>query len=218
MTYRDDIVDATINGISLLSEYACALSEVSITPLIKKQYLVDIPGTDGTRDLTDWFGAPRFEARTLTVRAQCCKEGAADCAARLSNAFGGRTVSVRLSSDPGVYRTGSVTQVSATGPQLSDDVILTMVCDPYRYADNLTIHTVSASESAVTYVWSNAGTRPVVPEIVSESDTVIQLGTSRWALSKGTYRLPGLTIDGGSSITVQISGGALTASYREAIL
>lgn len=218
MTYQDEIVDVTIDGVSLLSEYVCMLSEVTITPLIKKQYLVDIPGTDGSRDLTDWFGVPRFEARTLTIRAQCCREGAVDCAARLANAFGGRTVAVRLTSDPGVYRTGIVTQVSATGPLLSDEVILTIVCDPCRYADAETVQAVPASETAVTYEWTNGGTRPVVPEIVSESDTVIALGLSKWALSKGTYRLPGLAIPGGSSITVKISGGPLTAKYREAIL
>lgn len=218
MTYQEGIVDVTINDVSLLSEYVCMLSVVTITPLIKKQYLVDIPGTDGARDLTDWFGSPRFEARTLTIRTQCCREGAADCAARLSNAFGGRTVAVRMTSDPGVYRTGIVTQVSATGPQMSDDVILTICCDPCRYADEETVQAAAASDTAVSYVWGNNGNRPVVPEIVSESDTVIAMGTSKWALTKGTYRLPGLAIPGGSSITVQVSGGPLIARYREAIL
>lgn len=218
MTYSDAPVDASLSGVSLLEKYACMLTAVTITPLIKKQYLLDIPGTDGSRDLTEWFGAPRFEARTVTIRAQCCREGAADCAMRLSNAYGGCSVTLRLTNDPGVYRTGIVTQVSATGPLMSDEVILTIVCDPCRYADDETIQTAPASDSAVTYVWANHGTRPVVPELVSESDTTIALGYSKWALSKGSYKLPGLAIPGGSSISVKISGGPLTATYREAYL
>lgn len=218
MIYADELVDVSIDGASLLTDYACTLSTVSITPLIKKQYLVDIPGTDGNRDLTEWFGAPRFEARTVTIRAQCCREGAADCAARLSNAFGGRTVAIRLSSDPGFYREGIVTQISATGPLMSDEISMMVACDPYRLTDAETVQEAPASETAVDYEWCNHGTRPVVPEIVSEPDTIIATGTSKWALSKGTYRLPGLAIAANSSISVQISGGPLTATYREAIL
>lgn len=218
MYCRDDIVDVSINDWSLLEDLACAITAITISPLIKKQYLLDIVGADGAKDLLSWFGAPHFESRTLTVRAQCCREGAAQCAARLSNLFAGQSVNIRLSNDCDVYRTGTVTQISATGPLLSDEVIITILCDPYRYNTDLTLYRISASPSATSHTWLNGGARNVAPEIVSESDTVLEVGDSRYTLTAGHYLLSEITIPGGSSITVQVIGGPITVSYREAIL
>lgn len=218
MNYSDVIVDVIINDMSLLSDFVCQINLVTISALVKKRYLVDIVGTDGNRDLTDWFGAPRFESRVLKIYAQCYVETATACANRLANLFAGKTVEVQLSFDSGVYRTGIVTQIAPTGPLMSDEVVITIDCNPYRYAVEQTVHTIPASADAVTYIWVNLGTQDVIPEIVSDSDTTIICGTAQYSLTKGTYILPGLAIPGNSSISVEITGGAITASYREAVL
>lgn len=217
MAYNDKVVDAVINGISLLNDAACQINLVTITPLTKKRYLVEVAGTDGNRDLSDWFGAPRFESRILKIHAQCFSAPATVCADSLANIFAGKTVQVKLSFDDTGYRVGTVTQIAATGPQMSDEVVITIDCDPYRYAAEKE-YNIPASSEAAAHIWTNTGTRDVIPEIVAEGDVTISCGTSKYSLTKGSYVLAGLAIAANSSITVEISGSAVTARYREAFL
>ena len=213
-----DIVDVLIDGESLVYDYLCVINAVTITPLIKKQYLVDVPGADGTKDLTAWFGVPRFESRTLKIYCQCAAEPAKDCADKLLRRWIGKTVNVELSFDDGYYRTGTVTQVMPAGPGLSDEIVITVFCEPCKYMHYEVIHRIPASAEATDYVWSNNGTLDVLPVLTAlEGEVTLLIGTAKFTLTSGTFMLPELVIAGDSSITVTVSGGALEARYREAV-
>lgn len=213
-----DIVDVTIGGESLVYDYLCVINAVTITPLVKKQYLVDVPGADGSKDLSSWFGAPRFESRTLKIYCQCAAEPATDCADKMVSRWVGRTLDVVLSFDDMFYRTGMVTQVMPAGAGPSDEIVITILCEPCRYLCYEVIHRIPTSAEVREYTWWNNGTLDVLPTLtVPEDDITLLMGTAKFTLTAGTFLLPELVIPGNSSITVTVSGGALEARYREAV-
>lgn len=213
-----DIADVVIERESLMNDYCCIVNKITITPLTKKQYLVDVPGADGSRDLAVWFGSPRFESRTLKIYVQSTIENARICADRLANKWTGKTVDIRLSFDEDFFRRGMVMQVSPTGTELSDEVVISILCDPCRYRNFERTYDIPASEIEVSYVWRNDGVLDVVPTLLVQDENVtLKFGVSNVTLSSGTHILPELAIPGESKITVTAAGGAFRAKYREAI-
>lgn len=210
-------IDVTINGKSLTSDYLCIISQVSITALRKKEYTVDLPCADGSRDLTAWFGAPRFEMQTLTIELISAAEGASAVADKMTANWLGQTVKVELSCDDQYYREGIVSKIVPSGAEVSGAIRLDIACQPCRYFATERTYAISAG-TAKDYTWVNAGAIDVVPELTaSESSVVIQRGTATYTLSPGKYLLAGLSIPANDQIDVTVSGGALAVRYREAI-
>lgn len=214
-----NVIDAVIDGVSLVYDCHCLINAIYISPLVKKQYLVDMAASDGTKDLSTWFGAPRFESRTLTIYAQCMEGTAADCADRFSNTLVGDVVSVELSLDPGLFRTGMFLQARPSSGDGSNVLQITILCDPYRYRMDEVIHEIPASDEAISYTWCNNGKQTVIPSVqVTGEAAVILCGTSRYNLTNGEFLLADLAIEGNSETTVEITGGPLEVRYREAVL
>lgn len=208
-------VDVVIGGVSMLHDLHCLVNAVTISPLTKKQYLIDIVGADGTKDLTEWFGNPRFESQTMMIYVESAAETSRECTDRLNNLWTGQSVQIALSFEPGFYRVGTVTQIA---PTESAEIVIVVYCEPCRYRDSETVYEMVASEAEIYHTWKNSGTLDVYPElIVADLDVTITRDAAKYVLTAGTYLLPELSIPGGSEITVGVSGGVLQARYREAV-
>lgn len=210
-------MDMLFNGKSALAYFGLDLQDCYITPPARKQYIIDIPGADGAIDLMQGMGPARYSPRTITATFSISAADARTAVDRILADLEGRTVPVVLPDDPTHYMTGTV-HMSGAGYRTGDSVQLVITCAPWRYAMAEVVHSIPASESDVTYTWENSGTREAVPEVTAEADVRIVFGAASMAISAGTYLLTALTIAGKGSITVSVSGGAMTVRYREAIL
>ena len=98
-------------------------------------------------------------------------------------------------------------------------VTVTAVCDPWRYAKDETVYTLTAAEAEKTAQLANEGRRTAVPLLAITGGTILlKYGAYSWALGDGTYQLPDLTLPQGGGTLTYSGTGTLRISYREAVL
>lgn len=211
-------MDITINGKSLTRDYLCIITQVTITPLAKKEYTVDLPCADGDLDLSAWFGSPRFAQQTLSIELISANSSAETTAQCMIEAWLGQSVQVCLTTDPEHYRIGTVQQIAPAGANTAGAIRIKISCRPCRYFMTERTYSVAASTAEKSLTMVNDGTMDVVPTLTASGKAVtIKHGDATYTLAVGEYLIAGLAIKGKSSIAVKISGGSLTVKYREAI-
>lgn len=209
-------MDMRFDGKSNL-DYGLDLQSYAITAAKRKQYLVDVPGGDGQLDLYKGMFPARYEPRTLTAVFRPVGNNVWQIVDDLVNALEGHYVNIVMPDKPNYYMTGSV-HIASAGCKPDEDITVTAVCMPWRYAAQEIVLQIQESDAEVQYTWYNNGTREAVPTVTVTGEALITAGTTSLALSAGTYQLTPLTIPGYGSITVSISGGPVEVRYREAVL
>lgn len=185
---------------------------------------LDVPGRDGALDLSAALtnGAPTYHSRTLTVKLECSEGTRLEREAAINtmtNWLDGWRQDIVLPDDPSHYITGRVSVAKEYNDNAHAAVTVTAVCDPWRYAKDETVYTLTAATTEKTQALSNEGRRTAVPLLTITGGTVLlKYGGFSWSLGDGTYQLPDLTLpQGGGSLTYS-GTGTLRISYREAVL
>ena len=132
---------------------------------------------------------------------------------------------IYLPDDPDHYMVGRVQMYPEYNDLAHCAVRVSAVCDPWLYAKDETVVTLTAQTADQTAYLFNYGRLAVAPTVVTTGEVNITYGTSSWALSAGEYVLPGLYLTPGQglgrpgvhSITYRGSG-TITLTYREAVL
>lgn len=189
-----------------------------------QEKFLDVPGRDGALDLSAALtgGAPTYHSRTLTVKLECSEGDRLTREAAINtmvNWLDGWRQDIVLPDDPGHYITGRVSVAKEYNDLAHAAVTVTAVCDPWRYAKDETIYTLTAESTEKVAFLSNDGRRTAVPLLTITGGTMLlKYGAYSWSLGAGTYQLPDLTLpQGGGSLTYS-GTGTLRISYREAVL
>lgn len=201
------------------------LCEWSLSAPVYEQHFIDVPGRrrgplDASDVLTD--GEPVYESRTLTARLET-SEGTRlereEVINTMVNLLDGWRMDIVLPDDDGHYITGRVHAARQYNDQAHASVIVTAVCEPWRYANDETVVTLTAASSSKTKKLTNNGRLSVVPLVVITGGPVsLTFGTSSWSLSAGTYALPGMRLQQGTASLTYSGSGTVKLTYREAVL
>lgn len=203
------------------------LTEWTLSPATHDTNRVRIPGRDGSLELaaalTD--GAPTYDSRTLTIRLESSEGTRLEREATINtmtNWLDGWTVDIVLPDDESHYITGRVSVAREYNDPAHAAVTVTAICDPWRYnTAETTVHLTATEEEQTAQIF-NQGRRTAVPliEITGEegSTTLLAFGTASWALSPGIYKLPDIVLTQGSHALTYSGAGAITLTYREAVL
>lgn len=204
-------------GRSSLLHYRLEMQYCYITTAKQKRHLINVPAADGDIDAMEGIGEPAYENRTVTALFKMLAD-AEETRTRIINDLEGKTIEIVLPNDLNHYMIGRV-HIAGAGSKISDELLVTVDCVPWRYDRNEVLIPVAASESEKQYVWWNRGRRLAVPEITVEcADVTITVDGEVKQLVQGTHLSSALAIPGFGSLTVTASGGAFTVRYREAIL
>lgn len=203
-----------------LNDWGLLLSTFEIGAAEPKTNYIDIPGGDGSIDLTEALtGEIAYDNRTITatftlnqprdewrpimdvVRAYCH----------------GRKFNIVAPNDDDHYYIGRVN----VGPLEIDGVIatfeMTIVCDPYKYKKDLTVHdfTIDASGTLITTLIN--ARRRVVPTVTVNNTTQMIKGSASVSLNAGTHKVTSIPlIVGDNAITFNaIEGTTIQISYQE---
>ena len=186
-----------------------------------KENKIDIPGADGTIDLTDFFGEPKYDDVThkfdfTTIEPQ------SDFLTQFStikNAIHGKKVRIILDDDPTFFYMGRCHVSSFTNEKGIGTVSVECVCGPYKYKIAKTIVTRTVSGTA-DITLTNSRKR-AVPEIQITTDTSLNImyqAVNIWDLGSGSYTLPDLELVEGAN-TVTVTGtGSITFTWQEGAL
>ncbi|MGM9669717.1 MAG: hypothetical protein ACI3VZ_08195 [Faecousia sp.] len=210
-------MEMSFNWKSTLSYYELDLVKCVFSTAKRKRNLVNVLGADGDLDYMQGLGEPTYESRTMQAEFRMLGNPE-DIIERLNTELEGMTIPIVLPDDPRSYVIGN-THILQAALKEGGTVVITASCKPWRLRILPVIHRVPASDTRVQYTWNNSGRRTAVPEItVHDADVTIESGSTKKILTAGTYLMPELAIPGKDSISVAITGGAMTAEYREANL
>ena len=184
-----------------------------------KRMEIDIEGADGSLDLTDFFGEPkysnlthRFDFATIVPQAQFLS-----LFSNVKNALHGKRKRIVLDDDPLFYYIGRPYISTFTNEKNIGFISIEVECEPYKYKLEKTVVT-KAVNGTQAIVLTNLRKR-AVPEVTITTDTSLRLeyqGSNVWDLGSGSYTLPELELVEGEN-TVTVTGtGTVTFTYQEA--
>lgn len=186
---------------------------------------IDVPGRikgplDASTVLTD--GAVVYDPRPLAATLESSEGKRLEREARISemiNRLHGRREKIILPDDPTHYVVGRVSVKRLYNDMAHGSVEVTATCEPWKYSTEETVATLAATTTTTTATLINQGVMPIVPMLtVTGGDVNLAFGAASWALSAGTYQLPDLCLTTGEHLVTYSGGGALTFTYREAVL
>lgn len=190
------------------------------SPAVKENY-IDLPGTDGAIDQTDFFGEPKydnvthkFEFSSMIPYGEFLSQYST-----IKNAIHGRKLRIILDDDPLFFWMGRCRVSPFTTSRLIGAVTVECECEPYKYRLEKTAVTRTIN-GAETITLTNARKR-AVPEVTIATESTMHLvfqGVNVWDLGSGVFTLPELELTEGEN-PVEVSGtGTITFTWQEGML
>ena len=183
-------------------------------PLPRTDY-VEIPGKDGSLDLSEAFGRILYTDRLIPITLYAVGAYDANVSAFV-NAVHGKRKQITFSKDPTYYYNGRVSVVSLTKQDGYCEIGLEITAEPYKLAQTET----SVSRSGNGTVTLKNGRMAVVPTITNTKEatiTFIYQGASVQAtLAAGTHTVPTLVLGENETKSVTVaSTGKTTFKFRK---
>lgn len=200
------------------------LSELELSaPEIKTNY-VDIPGANGSLDLSCAVsGEPVYYDRELSASFETSEGSRAErerAIMDMLNQLHGRRLHIVLPDDPDCYLDGRASVAREYNDMAHARVTVSATCNPYRLKQAETVVTAELTTQDAEIVLHN-GRMPVVPTIAVSAETLLTIGSGSYTLSAGQHTLLALRLTQGEQrILARVTDGTgtLTITYREGML
>ena len=181
---------------------------------------------DGSWDLSTALtdGIIKYKNRTFTATLECSEGDRLSRETKIRqmiNQLDGMVEDIELPDDEFHYITGRLRVVKEYNDTAHASVTVTATCDPWKYANNASIVTLSAKTAEQIAQLVNNGRRAIVPVLDVSGDGAsvrIIYGAEAVTISEGSYRWPALLLTPGSHKISYTGKGVLTITYREAVL
>lgn len=196
--------------------------KVEVQPAAPKLNLIEIPGADGSKDLSDQpAGRVVFSDRKITWTFALYPGYDWDAThSKVSGALNGARCRITLDTDPGYYYLGRVNVSKHKIDGLLRRITVEAACHPYKLKQQRT-EVTAALGAEYTAVDLPNGRMPVVPTIIVTADTTLKFGGNTYAVSAGTHKLLGIELqEGDNTLEAKVSDGtgAITVLYQEGAL
>ncbi len=187
-----------------------------------KTVLVEIPGANGSKDLTEALGVGvAFGDRTLKWTfalypgADWAQKRSAVC-----NAMNGKRMHITPDGEEGWYYDGRITVADHKSEKLLRQITVSAVCAPYRLKSTETAVSDENLGTEFTELSCAVGAMPLVPTIIVAQETVLQWGDYSAAIPAGESLIPALRMSGNQVIKAKVASGtgSITIKWREGSL
>lgn len=199
----------SFNGLNLI------LSRVDITPAVPKTNYVDIPGGDGSLDMTEAHGEVKFKDRTLTFTFTMRPDDPKtweEKQTQVSNALNGKRIDrIVLDNDSGYYWAGRCAVSQYASNKKVRQIVVTATVSPYKYEKEPSVQAVSATTTVQSVIITNEGRKTVVPSITVGDITYIRrVGSSDIIhLASGSHKNIDLFLkQGNNEFEIQAASGS----------
>lgn len=202
------------NDIHSYRDLNLVLSVVDIPPAMPKTAFVDIPGGDGSVDLTEAHGEVKFQDRectfTFTVFPQ---DNFEEKKKEVSNLLNGMRCKITLDKDPGYYWQGRCIINEYASDKNLHKIVVGAVVAPYKLKNAQTVVTVGAGASVAKTLVN--GRKTVVPSITCTATATIIFGGNSYTLDAGTHDLSNIELKQGENRVIVTSDSPVTFTYQE---
>lgn len=202
-----------------ITDWDLLMTSKSIGDAEPKIITVEIPGSDGVKDLTEAFGEVNYNNRTLTFNFDLFQSPSEwwTLKEKISKYLHGKKRKIILDTDPNYYYFGRCKTITFSNDYTVAHLTIEFDCEPYKYKLSETAVTNSVI-AGTTYTYSNLS-KSVIPTLVLSDDMTLEFGGNTYSLSAGTQKVLDIKfVEGNNSIKVTAGSGTLTVKYQEAIL
>lgn len=228
----------SINGIDMLSTYGMALANRHcVQPPVPKTIYQDVPGADGSLDLsTAIAGRIIYERRVITLNFGCGypMDKWPEVFSEILRNFHGREGKLIFDDDPMYYYAGRMTVSEYSRARTLGTFTISVNADPYKYeltaSDEDWLWDSFSFEKGVIRDYKELevngslslnvpGTqRWVIPEITVAAAMTVSYGGKDYELKQGTNKIYDIVIKEGENMLMFTGTGTVTISYRGGIL
>lgn len=193
------------------------LSAVKISPAKPKTNYIDIPGGDGSKDLTEAHGEVKYSDREITFTFTVFSKDELTFEERqtaVSNVLNGKRCRITLDKDPDYYYSGRVIVDDYLQDRNLKQFTIKAVVRPYKWKQHETVAAFALTSDVQTVILYNSK-KTVVPVITCTGSAQIVFGGISHALGEGTFKVLDICFVEGNN-TLQLSGsGTVTFTYQE---
>lgn len=228
----------SINGVDMLAVYKMALKERHcVQPPVPKTYYEDIPGADGSLDLsTATAGRITYQRRPITLHFGCgypLNHWPAILSEILKQ-FHGKEGKLIFDDDPMYYYIGRMKVSDYKRVSTLGTFTITMDADPYKYEitsgdEDWLWDTLDLEDGVIReygnlavsgeYILIIDGTEKwTIPDIVVSVDMSVTFGGVDYQLKAGTNKIYGIVIKDGENYLTFKGTGTVSVKYRGAVL
>ena len=194
------------------------LSKVEISPASPKTTYIDIPGGDGSIDLTEAHGEIRYSDRTIKIILSMLPSDSktwAEKQTEISNALNGRYFDrITLEKDADFYYSGRCTVSDYAEDGKDRQISISAKVRPYKMRQNETVLKVNLSTAEHTITLQNSR-KSVIPDIVCTGNAAIVFKGNTFTIGEGAFRFLDILLVEGANIMTVSGSGTLTFTYRE---
>lgn len=190
------------------------LSAVNIPPATPKTTYVDIPGGDGSLDLTEALGAVRYKNRECTFTFTVFPyEDFEEKKTQISNILNGIRYRITLDKDSGYYWDGRCAINGYESDKNLHKIVISASVAPYKMKVDQTAVIISAGRN-ITGNLKN-GRKTVVPTITTTSGADVVFGGNKYTLDVGAHTIANIQLKHGDNIVTVTSDNPVTFTYQE---
>ena len=197
--------------------------KVDVQPAEPKLNLIDIPGADGSKDLTTQpAGRVTFGDRLITwTFALYPGDIWAEKHRQVSGALNGKYCRITLDSDPDYYFLGRLVVKSYNVDRQLRQITIEASCRPYMLRQQETV--VRVTNLSTTYQTLNLvnDRKPAIPSIVVTAETTLRWKGSTVTLAAGTHKILDIELQEGINkleARTTTGTGSITLTYQEGAL
>lgn len=217
------MIETNFGGVRSFTDLHLIQQKVEVSPAEPKLNVVDIPGADGSKDLSE-LPAGRITYKDRKIKWTFALYPGDDWQEKcdqVSNTLNGKSCKITLYDDPWHYYEGRITIKSYKKDNMLRQITVEAVVRPYRLKIQPTAVQTTLTTWAQTINLHNSG-KPVPPELeLSAGEAEIVYNGVTYAIHSGKVKIGSFVIlHGESTATVRAisGGGTLTITYHEGVL
>ena len=196
-------------------DFGLILSSYSIGDAKPKTELIDIPGSDGSLDLSEYFGDVKYKNRKLSFTFSVIGRPSEFLQnySHLQNLINGRKMKIVLDDDPEFYHVGRVTVDEWKSKPRVGSITIDCDCEPYKYKLHETV-VVNKISGSGTVIYENLR-KWVAPVFAVTAPVTITFGGTSVELDTGEYTVPAIEFKQGQNIVTYNGNALVTVKYQE---
>lgn len=209
------------NDIDTYEDWGLLLKPRSIPKPVPKTNYVNIPGADGTLDLSEVVaGEIKYNDLTLTFEFHVVDE---ICewdrkVSKITNYLHGRDMKIVQSSDPDYYYFGRCSVDKFSSSKALGLIVIKSTVGPYKLKHNKTVITATLEKGKSKTLYIKNDRMTVAPKITCTAETKMTFNGNTYSLGAGTYTVLDIQFKEGIN-TVKLNGtGTITFEFQEGSL
>jgi hypothetical protein len=198
--------------------------KVDVQPAEPKLNLVNIPGADGTKDMSELPGGRlAYKDRKITWTFALYPGENWDAKHRqVSNALNGKRCKITLDADPDYYFFGRLTVKKYNRDKALRQITIEATCTPWIWKKDLTVVTKTlVASSTFTALFLRNEKKPVVPTIETTAAATIRWKGKEVAIPAGSFTSLDIELQEGDNVLeIKTSASSCTVkiTYQEGSL